>query len=92
MSFLPELKNFLKVNKTIYTVRRYKMPAAVVAVEGIGRYKRLPMGTIETKEDLLPYVMQSGFNKVEDWWAKIEYFIPDPKDIKYLYEVKVLDE
>lgn len=92
MQFLPELKNFLKENKLVYTVRKYKMSEAIVNVEGIGWCRRLPMGTIESQEDLLPYILDSGFAKPEDWWAKIRYFIPNVKDAKYLYRVEMLIE
>ena len=92
MSFMPQLKEFLLRNGTIYTVRKYKMRNAIVDVEGIGECHRIPIGTIKDKEDLTPYLEESGFESVEDWWKKIRYFIPNSWDTKYLYKVVVLDE
>ena len=92
MSFIPQLKEFLLTNGIIYTVRKYKMSDAIVNVEGIGECHRIPVGTMDRKEDLIPYVEESGFETIEDWWKKIRYFIPDSWDTKYLYKVVVLDE
>ena len=92
MSFIPQLKEFLLTNGIIYTVRKYKMSDAIVNVEGIGECHRIPVGTVDRKEDLIPYVEESGFETIEDWWKKIRYFIPNSWDTKYLYKVVVLDE
>ena len=92
MSFIPQLKEFLLTNGIIYTVRKYKMSDAIVNVEGIGECHRIPVGTVDRKEDLIPYVEESGFETIEDWWKKIKYFIPNSWDTKYLYKVVVLDE
>jgi len=87
MSFIPELKAFLKRSGVIYTVRKYKMADAHVEVEGVGRCHRIPLGEVNSKEDLVSYVAFSGFNTLDDWWTKIEWFIPDSKVPKYLYKV-----
>ena len=92
MSFIPQLKEFLLTNGIIYTVRKYKMSDAIVNVEGIGECHRIPVGTVDRKEDLIPYVEESGFETIEDWWKKIKYFIPNSWNTKYLYEVEVLGE
>jgi len=92
MSFIPQLKEFLLTNGIIYTVRKYKMSDAIVNVEGIGECHRIPVGTVDRKEDLIPYVEESGFETIEDWWKKIKYFIPNSWDTKYLYKVEVLGE
>jgi len=92
MSFIPQLKEFLLTNGIIYTVRKYKMSDAIVNVEGIGECHRIPVGTMDRKEDLIPYVEESGFETIEDWWKKIKYFIPNSWDTKYLYKVEVLGE
>jgi len=92
MSFIPQLKEFLLTNGIIYTVRKYKMSDAIVNVEGIGECHRIPAGTVDRKEDLIPYVEESGFETIEDWWKKIKYFIPNSWNTKYLYKVEVLGE
>ena len=92
MSFIPQLKEFLLTNGIIYTVRKYKMSDAIVNVEDIGECHRIPVGTVDRKEDLIPYVEESGFETIEDWWKKIRYFIPNSWDTKYLYKVEVLGE
>jgi len=92
MSFIPQLKEFLLTNGIIYTVRKYKMSDAIVNVEGIGECHRIPVGTVDRKEDLIPYVEESGFETIEDWWKKIKYFIPNSWNTKYLYKVEVLGE
>jgi len=89
MSFLPELKAFLKENGLIYTVRKYKMVDAYVQVEGVGECHRIPIGEVKSKEDLVPYVEWSGFLTVDAWWKKIKGFIPNEEDTKYLYRVLV---
>jgi len=92
MSFIPQLKEFLLTNGIIYTVRKYKMSDAIVNVEDIGECHRIPVGTVDRKESLIPYVEESGFETIEDWWKKIKYFIPNSWDTKYLYKVEVLGE
>jgi hypothetical protein len=92
MSFIPELRDYLKEHKVIYTVRKYKMSPAIVEIEGVGQCKRLPLGIISCKDDLGDYYKESGFPTVEAWWAKIIYFIPRAEDIKYLYRIEVLSE
>lgn len=89
MSFLPELRNFLKENGLIYTVRRYRMSDAIVEVDGIGECHRVPLGRVFVKEDLIRYYDLSGFKTVDDWWKKIKYFIPGSGSPMYLYEVKI---
>jgi len=89
MSFMPQLKAFLKRNKIIYTVRKYKMADAMVEVDGIGECHRIPIGIIEKKEDLNDYVDGSGFSTVDEWWTKIKYFIPGSWTTKYIYKVEV---
>ena len=92
MSFLPQLRVFLKGLGVIYTVRKYKMTNATVEVLDVGLCYRFPLGQIKKKEDLDPYVSESGFSTVDDWWRKIREFIPDERDKMYLYKVEVKDE
>ena len=90
MSFMPILKNFLRDHGVVYTVRKYKMVEKVVEVEGIGECRRIPLGSISKKEELLPYVELSGFDSVEAWWDKIRYFVPDVDSTLYLYKVELV--
>ena len=92
MSFMPELRDYLKEHGVIYTVRKYKMSPAIVEIEGIGECKRLPLGTITCVDDLKDYYKESGFQTLEAWWAKIKYFIPRVETPKYLYRVEALDK
>ena len=91
MSFMPELRKFLLDNTRIYTVRKYKMGLATVEVSGVGLCKRIPQG-MTYKEDLEPFVSDSGFSTLEDWWAKIRHFVPDKTDPLYLYRIELLGE
>lgn len=87
MSFIPELTSFLKATGAIYTVRRYDMAAAEVEVEGVGKCSRVPLGKVDNKDALVPYVKGSGFDTLEAWWSKIKYFIPVSSDSMFLYWV-----
>lgn len=91
MSFLPQLKLYLKGMGKIYTVRGYSMVDAMVDVWDVGECHRIPLGMIKDKEDLVPYVDRSGFPTMDDWWNKIRDFIPDDKTPKYLYKVEVVE-
>ena len=89
MSFIPELKEFLKRNGLIYTVRKYKMMRAIVDVEGVGLCDRFPLGEVSSQEDLLPYAENSGFQSADDWWSMVRHFVPDKESTLYLYMVEV---
>jgi len=91
MAFLPQLAAYLEKHRRIYTVRRYPMARAVVEVVGIGRCLRVPLITVKSKEDLLPYADNSGFLTLDAWWSKILAFVPSDGS-KYLYKVEVLNE
>jgi len=92
MSFLPELKSYLKDNGFIYTVRKYKMSDAIVEVDGIGECHRIPIKEVEERTELEPYWAGSGFISLDLWWNKIKYFIPNKNDPMYLYKVEVASE
>lgn len=91
MRFLLELKEFLKKNSRIYTVRKYRYnpTSGLVLVIGVGKCSRTLVKEGVTKKDLDAYYHESGFETVDDWWAKIVHFIPG-MDTKYLYKVEVL--
>lgn len=87
MSFLPQLRAFLKSRGVIYTVRKYRLPDGDVEVLDVGKCRRTFVGVV-TKDDLAPYVGDSGFYSVESWWQKIKFFVPGD-DTLYLYKVEV---
>lgn len=86
MSFLPELQEFLKENKLIYTIRKYDMDERDVEIEGVGICHRKPLGKIEHKESLGVFVKSSGFDSLQAWLQKVKLF-SRPGDDLYLYEV-----
>jgi len=89
MSFMPELKEFLKRNGLIYTVRKYKMMRAIVDIDGVGLCDRFPLGEVSSQDDLLPYAENSGFQSAGDWWSMVRHFVPDKESRLYLYMVEV---
>ena len=91
MQFLEELRDFLREERVIYTVRKYKMAPKLVHVEGVGSCRRVPMGEITGAGDLAPYYTYSGFPTMGDWWAKVRSFIA-PGEPMYLYRVEVEEE
>ena len=86
MQFMPQLKAYLKEHGLIYTVRKYSMSYAEVDIDGM-LCKRIPLGKIESKEDLEPYAKESGLDTVEAWWKKIKEINPGVKDL-WLYKVE----
>ena len=86
---MPELKEFLKRNGLIYTVRKYEMLRAIVEVEEVGLCDRFPLGKVSRQEDLTSYAENSGFSSVGDWWSMIRHFVPDKESTLYLYLVEV---
>lgn len=91
MQFIPELALFLKEHKFIYTIRkfRYSLQDHHVEVEEVGKYSRSRIATIFAKEDLLPYVLNSGFATAADWWHKAQELNKGYYGPYYLYEVTV---
>jgi len=91
VKFLPELREFLREHKTIYTVRGYDMKPAWVTIEGVGMCRRTSLGRVHGRGDLASYVGLSGFSSLEDWYDKINEFIV-PGQRMWLYKVEVGDE
>lgn len=91
MRFMPMLKEFLLSNGEVYTVRKYKMVEKEVEVEGVGTCRRIPLGEITDKGQLLSHVPLSGFPTLQAWWNKIQQFIPYADDKMYLYHVVLKD-
>lgn len=85
--FFPFLKDFLCEKKEIYTVRKYKMDERDVEIVGVGICRRIPLGEVTDKAQLLKYTPLSGFPTLQDWWNKIQQFIPYTDDKMYLYHV-----
>ena len=92
MQFMPQLGRFLRENKAIHTVRKYKMADKEVDAEWVGLCTRTLIGIVKSLEDLEPYVKDSGFKTKEDWWKKIREFAPNKKDVLYLYRVEVKEK
>lgn len=89
MQFMPELQQFLLDNGRIFTVRKFKMDSRLVYIETGEKCRRLFIRQIKAKEELEPYVSESGFDNLRDWWSKIRHFIP-PQGPFYLYQVDLL--
>ena len=88
MQFMPKLRDFLNQNGAIYTVRRFRCHLTRADVEGVGRCKRTLIRYISSKDQLVNYVKQSGFDSVDEWWAVIRRFIPIGTDM-WLFKVVV---
>lgn len=89
MTFVPTLKDFLRVTKLIYTVRKYEYTTPLVVVEGVGKCRRTLVTRIFDVRELHPYVGYSGFNTVSDWGSRIRCFIK-PGEPRFLYKVEVM--
>jgi len=92
MKFLPFLEDFLWEKKEIYTVRKYKMDERDVEIDNVGVCRRIPLGEITDKMQLLEYKDLSGFSTLQDWWDKIQQFIPYAGMKMYLYHVVLKKE
>lgn len=89
MTFFPFLKDYLKKEGTIYTVRPYRSNTEFVFVPDLGVCKRRFVKEIHTVEDLDPFFRQSGFELLGDWWGKVLDLYSWPDKQKYLYKVDV---
>ena len=89
MRFLPKLLDFLNQHGTIYTVRRYKYLTTEVYVEGVGRCKLSLIRCVSNRDELAYYVVGSGFDSVDEWWAAIRKFIPMRGADMWLFKVVV---
>ncbi len=95
---IKEVKNFLKENGFVFTVRGFDMKDNFIEVEGIGKCKRTRIESNTSiddkpirKADLYPYWKECGFkgdtefDVVNKWWQTIEKFCGEKP--KYLYLV-----
>lgn len=88
MQFIPKLKEFLKENGFIYTVRGYDMDHRWVSVEDVGWCERFPLGLIKELGDIEPFADKSGFDTLDDWIKMIRVFIKEGKSA-WLYKVVI---
>ena len=83
------VREFLKANRYVYTVRGYLYRHGSISyVHGVGYVQRFRVGEIKCMDDLRDYVSASGFNAIEEWWKQIEVFCKNKR--KWLYHVKVI--
>lgn len=94
---IPCVKNFLKENGFVFTVRSYNSKDSFVPVEGIGKCWRKKIHRIDNELNLVPYLYLSGFTEgacfhpksdidyLNKWWQTIEKFCKGKP--KYLYLV-----
>ena len=88
MEFMPKLRDFLRDNGFIYTVRGYDMDHKWVPVEGVGWCERFPLGQVRDFGDLEPFYGKSGFATLDDWVKMIRVFIKEGNPA-WLYKVEV---
>ena len=91
MYFLQQLREYLLANNFIYTVRRYRYSNKpdVIYILGVGACHREIVKEDVTKSDLHRYYGSSGFQTLEDWWAKIVMINPRLPKL-YLYYVCIV--
>lgn len=94
---IKEVKNFLKENGFVFTVRGFDMEDKFVEVEGIGKCWRKKIYKIDNQLNLFPYLYLSGFTGgiclhrspdicyLDEWWQTIEKFCKGKP--KWLYLV-----
>jgi len=88
--WVPQVRQCLLRQGRVFTVRSYLVEgrfSRLVQAEGVGLCWRELVGQVKCKEDLLPFVQNSGFDCVDDWWNKVVQFCGS-KD-KWLYKVCV---
>ena len=88
MSFLPNLKTFLREHGEIYTVRRYAYRTRQCDVEDVGCCDRRLIMRVNSPIDLDPYVLLSGFQTRQDWWSAIKRFVGPVEDM-FLFKVVI---
>lgn len=90
VAFFPELREFLRSEGCIYTVRNYQAPAvSLVRVEGVGECRRERVSMVLDIQDIAHCSSKSGFDSVLKWWDKIKKLYPTLKGL-YLYKVEVV--
>lgn len=92
MRFTQELTEFLRINKCIYTVRRFQYFGRQTVVQGIGICNQVPVReAVKTKEDLEQYLELSGFDTLEAWWKAVKAFNKNYVGTFYLYKITTGD-
>jgi len=93
MHFIPELAEYLRQNRRIYTVRAYHYSTSEATVPDVGLCRRELIARLSDEDvpSLKPYVDESGFTTLKAWISKIRHFIPSGR-VMYLYRVKLVYE
>ena len=74
----------------VNTVRSYWYePYSVAEVEGIGKVQRTMRAVIDGPDDLEPYLEDSGFVTIEEWWRAITSFENHGRK-RWVYYVEVV--
>ncbi len=70
------VKECLVKNKIVYTVMSWEGYSVIsnIEVDGVGPCTKKRIIQVTRKEDLAKYLSLSGFDSLEDWWAKIRSF------------------
>jgi hypothetical protein len=70
------VKDCLVNNSIVYTVRSWQgyKELSKVEVEGVGLCTKKRIIRVTKKEDLAQYLSLSGFNSLDEWWAKVRSF------------------
>jgi len=79
------VREALRRDGRVFTVRGWDMVDAEVWVEGVGRCWREKWGEVVGNSELEVHVGESGFSSVEEWWKAIEGFCGGRR--KWLYVV-----
>ena len=88
---VPEVREFLKANGEVYTVRSFESRDrfTVVTVNNLPDCLKEKICKIKSYKDLTQYTHLSGFKSPLEWWRKIEEMKATEG---FLYHVSVLEE
>lgn len=82
------VREALRRDGLVFTVRGWDMSDAEVWVEGVGRCWREKVCEVYGVGDLMRFLVHSGFESSDRWWEKIEGFCGGRR--KWLYRVERL--
>jgi len=91
MTFLPELKEFLKRHRLVYTLRKYRYTDRFCHILGVGICERKHVATINRFEGLATWVSRSGFDDIDAWWRKAKSLNPNYVGPFHLYEIAIVN-
>ncbi len=85
------VKECLIKNRIVYTVRSWEgyKELSKVEVDGVGLCTKKRLMRVGKKEDLIEYLSLSGFDSLNEWWAKIRSFGACDG---WLFEVRVIPD